>query len=239
MKKNILLLIQLSVAILFSFLTNAQSIKLGIDGGISIPQLKSSGSNPISQGYTSREAAVFGVFADFQIKNNFSIKTFINYAGQGGKRDGMQPVAGTPYYANFKNQSILNYLEIPVMAKWEWGNKWKYYFNVGPYVGFLLSAKQKTSGSSELYLDMGGTQPLPGGAQPFDANTDIKSSINNVNFGLTGGAGLIYPVCKKSELILDIRGAYGLTHIQKDTNADGKSNTGGLFISLGYAYSIK
>ena len=234
----------------------AQKIKLGLDAGISIPELKSNNSNELSQGYKSRLASVFGAFADFGIDKNFSIKAFINYTGQGGKRTGMQPVTdippalgsmlppGTLLYADFKNVSALNYLEIPVMAKWEWGNSWRYYVNIGPYVGFLLAAKQKTSGNSQLYFDSGGTQPVEISGQPlppqsFDATTDVKSSLKKTNFGITGGAGISKTMGKCGDLILDIRAADGLTTIQKDTQDDGKNHTGGLFITLGYAISLK
>lgn len=248
MKKTIFLL--LFVSTLFSYSINAQKIKLGVNAGISIPELQSNSSNEISKDYKSRLASVFGAFADFNIDKNFSIKTFINYAGQGGKRTGMQPITnvppqfaqmlppGTTLYANFKNVSVLNYLEIPVMAKWEWGKTWKYYVNIGPYIGFLLSAKQKTSGNSPFYADKEGNQPVTP-SEPLDATTDVKSSLNKTNFGITGGAGIGKNICKTGELILDVRAADGLTTLQKDTQNDGKNHTGGLFITLGYAISLK
>ena len=148
---------------------------------------------------------------------------------------------GTMLYANFQNEAILNYLEIPITAKFTWGDRLKYYINAGPYAGVLLNATQKTDGTSQLYLDNRGTQPLgiqgqPMPAQVFNANTDIKKDINLVNFGLTGGIGLTYPVGGSGQVILDARGAYGITTIQKDKDANGKSRTGGLFLTLGYAY---
>jgi hypothetical protein len=254
MRKAIFLF--LSISFLFCNSSLAQKIKLGLNAGVSIPELKSNNGNELSQGYKSRLASVFGVFADFGIDKNFSIKTFINYAEQGGKRTGMQPVTdippalgsmlppGTLLYADFKNVSALNYLEIPVMAKWEWGSSWRYYLDIGPYVGFLLSAKQKTSGSSQLYFDSGGTQPVTISGQPlppqsFDATTDVKSSLKKTNFGITGGAGISKNMGKSGDLILDIRAADGFTTIQKDTQNDGKNHTGGLFITLGYAISLK
>ncbi len=256
MRKTICLL--LSFTVLFYFSSKGQKIIIGVNAGVSIPELKSNNSNEISQDYKSRLASVFGAFADFNIHKSFSLKTFINYAGQGGKRTGMQPVTdippalgsmlppGTTLYADFKNVSVLNYLEIPLMAKWEWGNSWRYYVDLGPYVGFLLSAKQKTSGSSQLYFDNGGTMPVPDPQtgqplppQSFDANTDVKSSLRKVNFGMTGGAGISKSISKCSDIILDVRAADGLTTIQKDTQDDGKNHTGGLFITLGYAISLK
>ena len=151
---------------------------------------------------------------------------------------------GTMLYADFKNESVLNYLEMPVTAKFTWGDKLKYYINAGPYAGILLNATQKTEGTSQLYLDKKGMQPLgiqgqPMPAQSFKADTDIKQDINTINFGFTGGIGLAYPVKGAGEIILDARGAYGLTPIQKDTKANGKSCTGGLFLTLGYAYTFQ
>lgn len=253
MRKATLLLL---LAVLLVLYPKAQKIKIGLNAGISIPELRSNSSNELSRDYKSRLASVFGAFADFNIAQNFSLKTAVEYAGQGGKRTGMQPVTnvppplssmlppGTMLYANFKNVSVLNYLEIPILAKWEWGNTWKYYVNIGPYVGFLLSAKQKTSGSSQLYFDKDGTQPVTVQGQPlppqdFGAATDVKSSLQKTNFGITGGAGIEKKICKTSELVLDIRAADGITTLQKDTQNDGKNHTGGMFITLGYVVSLK
>lgn len=241
----------------YSFLSGSlfsQTISAGISGGISIPQLKSSGDNEISKDYSSRIAATFGLFADLGITQQVSVKAAVNYAGQGGKRKGMQPLPvippllsqmlppGTMLYADFKNEAVLNYLEIPVTAKFTWGSGLKYYLNAGPYVGVLLNAAQKTDGNSQLYLDKSATQPVgiqgqPLPSQSLKADTDIKKDINTLNFGITGGIGIAYPVGSSGEIIVDARGAYGLKTIQKDTNANGKSNTGALFLTLGYAYT--
>lgn len=243
-------------AITFSSLSLiAQDIKIGVNAGISFPELRSNSSNEISSGYKSRMASVFGAYADFFLNKNFSLKTFVEYAGQGGVRNEMQPVTnipqqigvmlppGTMLYANFKNVSILNYLEIPVLAKWEWGNGLRYYVNAGPYIGFLLSAKQKTSGNSQFYMDKGGSTPLtiqgqPLGNQSFDATTDVKSSLNKTNFGITGGVGIIKNISKKSDVTFDVRAANGFSTLQKDSETNGKSHTGALFISLGYAVNV-
>ena len=78
--------------------------------------------------------------------------------------------------------------------------------------------------------------PLVSEPQSFDASTDVKSDINSFNFGITGGVGFIEKV-GKGELFLDLRGAYGLTTVQKDSQ-NGKSHNGYLLIALGYAISL-
>jgi hypothetical protein len=234
---------------------SAQQFKLGFKAGTSIPNLRSSGSNEISQGYESKVAQNIGVIADIGISEKLSIKTGFDFAGQGGIRNGNQPVtdlpaqfaqmlpSGTYLYANFNNEATLNYLELPLMAKMEWGSKLKYYVNAGPYVGFLLNAEQKTGGNSQLFFDKNMTiplaiqgQPLP--AQSFDATTKIEDDLRSTNLGLTGGIGFAYGLNQKSALVFDARAAYGLKSIQKDIAVNGNSKTGGLFLTLGYMFSL-
>lgn len=114
------------------------------------------------------------------------------------------------------------------------------YVDLGPYVGFLLNAKQKTSGSSIVYADRAETQAVtidPQSGQAFkvsfDANTAVTSSINPVNFGLTGGGGFSQRI-GSGEIFIDFRGAYGIVVIQKNKQ-DGTSHNGNLLIDLGYA----
>jgi hypothetical protein len=150
--------------------------------------------------------------------------------------------SGNFVYANFDNEASLNYIEVPLMGKVEWGKNIKYYVNAGPYIGFLLNAKQETSGNSTFYLDKDGTMPIAFGEQilpeqSMDATTDVKENLNSTNYGITGGVGLSYKLGRNSAVVFDVRAAYGLTNIQVDS-ANGESKTGGLYITLGYLFSL-
>jgi Outer membrane protein beta-barrel domain len=233
---------------------NYSQVLIGLQGGLSIPSI-GGGTNELSEGYTSRRAPNFGIFMDIPLNRNFSIQTAINYNGQGGQRNGLQPITNTSlppnpngqyYYADFNNVSILNYLEIPVLLKYTWGgDKLKFQGNFGPYFGFLLNAKEETSGTSLIYTDKNGTPlmvPVPpdyqqyvqAPPQSFDATTNIFDSIHNFNFGAAGGIGIIFPFGQVQQLNLDIRFTYGFTNIQVYPE-DGKNHTGSLVISLGYS----
>ena len=233
---------------------HAQSTWLGLKGGISIPNLSGGGGNPLSENYSSRLAANFGVQSEFVLTRTWSVQVELNYAGQGGKRNGMQPItnlppeyaqlvpAGTYLYANFKNKAILDYLELPVLARITWGKRFPFYVNAGPYLGYLLHAKEKTSGTSYIYADSQGQQPLetqagPVPAQNFDATTDVTSSIKRWNLGITGGAGIAKPFGQRNKVFFDARFEYGFLNIQKYSQ-DGKNNTGNVLLSLGYAYRL-
>jgi hypothetical protein len=254
--KKLLIAFSLFISIFLLQMQTAQAqVRVGIQGGLSVPNL-SGGNNEISQGYTSRLAPNFGITAEFGITSNFSIEPQINFDGQGGQRNGLQPITSTNlpplpsggyYYADFNNMSILNYIEIPVLAKYTFGlGGIALNVNVGPYVGFLLNATEKTSGSGSIHVDKNGTPlvmpdgnggyvPVP--PQSFIASSDVTSSIHEVNVGIAAGAGVVLPVTDRTSISLDLRGVYGLTNVQRHAQ-DGTSHTGNLIISVGYSYRI-
>lgn len=231
----------------------AQEIWLGIKGGLSIPEL-SGGNTPQSKGYKSRTGPDFGFLAYHDLSDHFALQVELSYVSQGGVKKGVQilnpsmltglPVpAGTPLYANFKTEAIMNYLEIPLLVKYTIPvfKTHRFYIDAGPNFGYLVNAKTKSSGVSQIYLDQAETQPVGVGGQPlpaqdFKAETDIKSDLKKMNIGITGGAG-ISRTWGPGDLILDLRGSYGFTNVQKDP-VNGKNNTGCLVISLGYAIKM-
>jgi hypothetical protein len=235
-------------------LANGRELWLGARGGPSVPSLTGSG-NEVSRDYSSIVTPNFGLVADYFLTDHWAIQVEANYSVEGGQRDGLQPITqalpipltpppGQYFYADFKNRSVLTYLEIPVMAKYQWGSSqhWRYFAQAGPYLGLLLNAEQETSGSSLLYADKNRT-PLTLGGQPlppvsFDANTDVKDKLNDVNVGITAGLGLAYLIAERHQVFLDIRGQYGLIPVQRNTDTDGASHVGAVLFLLGYMYRL-
>ena len=251
MKKNVLLLTFATLFILSSNLYS-QEITIGAKGGLSIPNLSGGGSqNPLSEGWSSRMGADGGIYGEYHVTKPFSISVGLEYSSQGGKKSGLQafptPVPdqayiSSPYlYADFKNNAQYDYLLIPVLAKYTWKISKKspvrIYASVGPFAGFLLDAKQITSGTSTIYLDPAGQQALPGGTQPFNATTNIKNDLNSFNVGIEGFVGISYRLNKKSTVFIEGGGNYGFMSIQKGT-ANGKNYTGAGVVTIGYAYTI-
>jgi hypothetical protein len=225
----------------------AAPLMVGIHGGTSIPNLRDRGGNEISSGWSTRVAPAAGMFLDYGLTGRLGLRAEVNYVSQGGKRDGMQPIpfdptqfgapAGTLLYANFKNVAKLDYLEIPVLAAWSAGGDGRIALVVGPYVGFLVSAKTVTSGQSAIFLDKAGTQ-IVAPAQDFAATTNNKSDLNTLNWGLQAGTSVSQPL-GRGRVSLNLRGELGLANIQKDTAANGKNGTGTLAVVLGYGVPIR
>jgi hypothetical protein len=244
----------ISVFSIICLTAKAQDFALGVKGGISIPNLSAGGSSvtPLNTGYSSRLGPDFSLYGEFKISNLFSIQPAIEYSSQGGKKDGLQafatpaqvaaefPAGEAPQYlyANYNSTAKLNYMMIPVLAKFGWDIKsspLRFYAAAGPFLGILLSAHQVTSGQSEFYTDPAGTQALPGGAQSFDNNQDIKNQLHSINFGVEGNVGLVYKLSKTCGIFVEGGFNYGFLNIQS-VAADGKNNTGAATAEIGYSY---
>jgi len=218
---------------------------IGVQGGISIPNLTagSDNQNPLANGYSSRLGADFGVLATFQVKKTFSIQAGIDYSEQGGKHNGLQaftdpnPMGPAFLYANFNNSAHLNYLLIPVMARFDFklSQKLNLYVEAGGFAGFLLSAKSVTSGNSPVYADsLGQEQVEP--SESFDSTSSIKNSINTFNAGIIGAVGLTYNL-GAGKIFIEGGGNYGFINIQKYA-ADGTNYSGAAVAHIGYEYAL-
>jgi len=223
----------------------AADITWGAHAGLSIPNIRGNATDVLSQGFTSRQGPFFGIFFESKISPMFSLVVDLNYTSQGGKKNGVQPITmdiglpplpqGMYYFADYKNETILDYVEVPVQVRVAFGTGLRFFVNAGPYVGILVRARAVTGGSSVIYLDEAQTQPVTPGPVPFDARTDVKDSLKSTTIGLTGGAGVMHRF-GPGDLILEAHFQLGLTTIQKDVVTSGDNQTGAVVVSLGYAF---
>jgi hypothetical protein len=254
--KKIHIYILLMVLLFRSFLSDAQNFSLGVRGGISIPNLSTSGSNnnPVNSGYSSRLGPDLSVFGEYYFTKLFSIEAMVEYSSQGGMKNGMQgfttpsamegmfPPGGMPQYlyADYKSEAKLNYLMVPILAKVGWNlgvkERLRLYVDAGPFAGVLVYAHNVTSGSSIIYLDAAGQQPITPTAQSFNSDNDVKSQLNTFNFGVSGNLGLSYSFGKQ-RFFIEGGGNYGFLNIQKDAQ-NGNNNTGAASATIGYSYGF-
>lgn len=242
--------------LLFLLYTSSEGkeIWLGLQGGLSLPNMRG-GTTELSKDYTSRQAPFIGLAADFVLSTSFAICTEINYSSQGGVRNGMQPISadqpqGLPIpaeltlYADFDNETIIDYLEVPLLAEFRTGRRIQFFANAGPYAGYRVRAKTITKGTSTLYIDSSGiplvlpgqTAPLP--PMSFDVETDVSEEINRLNLGLCGSVGAKVPF-GPGLAVLSVRFNLGLSNIQSHPEITGKNRTGAFMIAVGYLYRLK
>lgn len=265
MKKLVLITISIIAAINIAY--SQTEILIGARGGLNIPKLTASGDNPMSKGYSSRLSGNGGIFAEFRFNELFSLRPMIEYTQQGGNRKGMQAIptamlpselsaipnmVGEKYlYANFKSETKFNYIMIPVLANFGWNlndSRIRLYVNAGPFVSFLLSAKQKTQGSSLLYVDPAGDMTMdyllgslagssPTGVQSMDDDRSITDDVHKVNYGFSANIGASYEVAPRHNILFEVGGNYGLKKLQK-SKEHGQNRIGAMTIVVGYAYQL-
>jgi hypothetical protein len=233
----------------------AADFRFGVHGGISIPNLRGKDTEIFTQGFTSRKGPTFGLTADFPLAGSISLAVDLNFTSQGGQRAGMQPITmelpgelpippGTILFADFDNETILDYVEVPVLARYTFGRTVRGFLDVGPYAGYLVRAKAVTAGTSALYLDLAGTMPIviPPATDPLvvdlGAETDVRDSLMKFNVGLAGGAGFEVPL-GRGDLIVEARFQLGLTTIQKHPETDGHTQTGAILVTVGYVLPFR
>ncbi len=256
MKKSFSFLLLAGFVFLLSSV-HAQNISVGVKGGISIPNLTGGGSeeNPINTGYSSISGPDFAVFAEFKVSKLFAIQPMLEYSTQGGKKNGLQAfptpseaglyftLMGKPtptyLYGNFKNETKLNYLMLPVLANFGFDlghSPFRIYASAGPFASLLLKATVTTRDSSMIYEDAAGQQPLPIGKFSFDSSMDIKDQVKNYNAGIEGNIGIAYRF-GNSSIFLEGGGNYGFVKLQKD-KANGQNNIGAAFVMIGYKFIL-
>ena len=223
------------------------NVYVGFKGGLCIPNLSagSDNKNPLSNGYSSRTGGDFGILAICQFNQWLAFQPEIIYSQQGGKHNGLQaitnPYGSVPpyFYADFKNTAKLNYLQVPLMARFDFRlqRKLDLFANAGGFAEFLLSAKSISTGTSYIYSDPTGHQPVSPSAQSFDSTDDIKGSIHKFNAGVIGAIGLSYQF-NFGKIFIEGGGNYGFINIQKYI-ADGRNYAGAATIHLGYLHSLR
>ncbi len=185
--------ILLTAAAVFAFsFANAQDVKFGAKAGLNMSNFGGDAED------TSMKIGFqVGGFAEIKVSDKFAIQPELLYSALGAKED----------FAGIEVSSNLNYLNIPVMAKYFVAEGFS--LEAGPQLGFLLSAKAKGDGESE----------------------DIKDALESIDFGLNFGAG--YDVAEN--INIGVRYSLGLSNIIKDSD-DYKVNNSNIAIAVGYKF---
>jgi Outer membrane protein beta-barrel domain len=123
------------------------------------------------------------------------------------------------YQFEGENKNTLNYLEIPVLSKFEYGSdKFKVALFAGPSIGFALGGRYK----SESRVDTGEEVEVytsKGKIVFYDANEENTASFDhNIDFGIQGGASFTF----FNRVSLDVRYGKSFTNLIHDVDSKHK-----------------
>lgn len=158
-----------------------------------------------------------GVYYKVALDENLSFQPEINYVQQGAKNSG--EVIGL----SFKNVFKFNYIQIPILAKYQFGDPDRFNFFVegGPYVGFGLGkAKVESCFDGDCDVD-----------EISYGNSD-DDDIKNPDFGIQIGGGINI----NSKLSFDIRYVYGIQNLINESDEDDFLRNTAFNIGVGYSF---
>ena len=148
-----------------------------------------------------------GVIAKYQFNNWLALKSGLDYQLKGKKCD----ISGE----DSELKSKLSYLVLPVKAEFSASEKASFkngqrlFFATGPYLGYLLDAKQITNGQT----------------------TDLNG-LNNTDFGWSFELGLEFPVFRVNALQVSLNYDMGIAEIAEDVDMQNKTAS----LNLGFLF---
>lgn len=191
----------LTGVMVFTFgFVNAQekaAMAFGVKGGLNISTI----TNADVDGVNSKSLVGFhvGFFGEFMVSYTFAIQPEILYSVQGTELE----------FEGESGDLKLDYITIPVMAKYYVADAFS--LELGPQIGFLVSAKTKSGGVSE------------------DVKDELKSTDVSLNFGLG------YDITEN--LMIGARYNLGLTRLQDELFPGEDESKNSVFqISVGYKF---
>ncbi|HEX8017990.1 MAG TPA: porin family protein [Flavobacterium sp.] len=228
---------KLLLSILFlltSFLNYSQDskIKYGIQAGLNYSDFR---GYDIPDGldffYSDSPAFAFlgGINFEYQIKERLSLKLEINYERKSQKlHTKYQIINETPIIDDeigefeVKAKRNYDYLVLPLMVKYNFGNKNSFYVNGGPFIGYLLKSnledKEYENGS-------------------LASRTEETTNNNNrTDLGLSIGLGKSIKINEKNSIFIEIRENLGLSNTSKyKVWGNGEIKTNSFNLIVGYS----
>ena len=184
----------------------------------------------LSDGFTSIDkqptvGALFGVEAEYQISDQFSIAAGVNYAMQGSGWEDYSLTVGTSKLSLNDAKVQLDYINVPLVAN-------LYLFKgfavkAGVQVGFLATAKMK--GDMELKTDYGSQN-----IKLEDKSDNFKDGCEKVDFSIPVGISYEFP----APVVIDLRYNLGLLKVNKEFESAPSHNAKNNVIQLTVGYKL-
>lgn len=155
-----------------------------------------------------------GATARYISQKHFGVQLELNYTQAGWKEKFKEET-----YLNDENnvQGLelsrrLGYVEMPLLAHIYFGKKFRYFFNVGPKIGVLVS-KSKIESNRPISKEMFKVEDME------DPRIDNNASYNTFDYGLNVGIGVELKLAKTSAL-LEGRYNFGFGDVYSNTKKD-------------------
>lgn len=166
---------------------------------------------------------LFGVAARYITEKNLGLIAELNYSQQGWEEK-----FDTDETKKYRRK--LNYLELPLLTHIYFGDKIRFYINLGPKLGYLLSESEEMENVS-----------LNGSTDDNDnilANQYGRKANKRLDYGIMAGLGVEMRT-KAGNFSLEGRYSFGLGDIFNSSKTDPYSRSANRMISAKLTYYMK
>ncbi|WP_306352017.1 porin family protein [Flavobacterium sp. '19STA2R22 D10 B1'] len=191
--------------------TNGTSL-FGFSTGANLSNIR---GNKVAEENNSALDFLVGLSYEYQFTESFALKTELNYERKSFKKDAFLDATSSRRY---ELKTTLNYITIPILAKYSFGNNKNFFINSGPFMGNFIDDTFKIDGKN------------------FDAGGTI---FKNIDFGWAFGAGTSIKLNKTNNLNIEIRNNLGLSNISKlRTINNGSVKTNSINLIVNWNFNI-
>lgn len=208
--------------LLCSFTSFAQkkTIEVGITGGPTVSSLR---GNVVVNGHDSKIGFSSGVSFHYYLTDKISFLANPSFERKGSKTVmHITDEQGNPL-GEVTNRGHVDYITLPLLTRFSFGEKIKFFANAGPYFSYLLKV----------------TSIYPAFNNFPENRVDDTDFFKRFDAGLTFGAGAGLPIHEKIYVTAEVRNNLGLYDISDFTPIDGgtvKNNS--INFLLGVSYNI-
>jgi len=193
-KENIFILVVLVSTFAFGqdkFGNSRESgLTIGIEGGLGIRTLH---GNDVIDDQDRALGFEAGLSFQYNINDKLSIKSNLFYSRKGNSFDVVIKNDMNDIGENEAIYSNHDYLTVPILVRYSFGNQIKFFINAGPYFGYFLKHRFETSSGVEI-----------------NENQNTSDHFKSTDFGVSSGLGVSIPLQESLILSLEIRNNFGL-----------------------------
>lgn len=166
-----------------------------------------------------------GISIRYLSEKNLGLIAELNYSQQGWEQLFKEEL-------QYAHSHQLNYLELPILTHIYFGNKVRFFVNLGPKLSFLLNDSEKINDALADYLASGN---FPEGKPSYQY---YHMAERKIDYGIMAGLGLEFRT-GIGNFSLEGRYTFGLGDIYNNTKADYFSRSANRVISARLTYYVK
>ncbi|WP_029903204.1 porin family protein [Prevotella sp. 10(H)] len=223
--KHIVLLL---LSTLFAIIVNGQNKKFEAEWNVGVGFGPTFSSVSFDPGVSTKNKQQFhgGLAIRYISEKNLGLIAELNYTQQGWEQNWKE----NPLMLEHSHQ--LNYIELPILTHIYFGNKVRFFVNLGPKIGYLISDSEK--------MNQALTDLLQSGNLPANEMTHqyYRMAERKLDYSLMGGMGLEFRT-GIGYFALEGRYTFGLGDIYNNKKSDFFNRSANRVISAKLTYYVK